>query len=94
MGREKTPVVSIKEFVVPANQEWWCWRQAIFSDRHIDNGIQRLTRYAAATLAKGNIAHDLNAVSKGVSVEGQIESQNTAAVWQEKTVVLAQVMQY
>ena len=94
MGREKTPVVSIKEFVVPANQEWWCWRQAIFSDRHIDNGIQRLTRYAAATLAKGNIAHDLNAASKGVSVEGQIESQNTAAVWQEKTVVLAQVMQY
>ena len=86
--------MSTKEFVVPANQEWWCWRQAIFSDRRIDNGIQRLTRYAAAPFAKRDIAHDLNAASKGVGVEGQIESQNTAAVWQEKTVVLAQVMQY
>jgi hypothetical protein len=43
-----------------------------------------LARYEVAPSAKGDIAHDLNAASNSVSLEGQIESQNTTAVRQDK----------
>jgi hypothetical protein len=82
MGRKEAPVASTKEFEIPANQKWWRRRQAILGARSIDNGIQGFTRYAVAPFAKGNIAHNLNAASKGVSIEDQIESQNSSAIWQ------------